>query len=218
MSWKQALEASSRAEEHRRRWIGGLIPIVGIAAAITLAVVLGTPGWWPSWAPQGREGESVLLVFFAVLVFPALILLAVAWELRARPAPPELRAQLSPSPIALHDDQVSRDCEVLESCPGGLITATAGHYGTVLVVEATERGLRTRRSWWPAFGVGELEDLAIPWAAIHSVRELTIRSPRPAVAFVVEASGRRFALWTPPMKSYKMAGLIDPKRWSAQPD
>ncbi len=32
------LEASIRAEEHRRRWIGGLIPIVGIAAAIVLAV------------------------------------------------------------------------------------------------------------------------------------------------------------------------------------
>ena len=61
----------------------------------------------------------------------------------------------------------------------------------------------------------KLEDLAIPWSAIHSVRELTIRSPRPAVAFVVEASGRRFALWSTPMKSSKMAGLIDPKRWSA---
>jgi len=44
MSWKQASEASSRAEDHRRRWIGGLIPIVGIAAAIVIAVVLGTPG------------------------------------------------------------------------------------------------------------------------------------------------------------------------------
>jgi hypothetical protein len=96
-----------------------------------------------------------------------------------------------------------------------LITATAGHYGTVLVVEATEHGLRTRRSRWPVFRAGELEDLAIPWSAIRSVRELTIRSPRPAVAFVVEASDRRFALWTAPMKSYKMAGLIDPKRWSA---
>jgi len=100
------LEGSIRAEEHRRRWIGGLIPIVGITAAIVLAVVLGTPGWWPSWAPQ-REGESVLLALFVVVVFPVLILLAVAWELRARPAPPELRAELSPSPIALHDDQVS---------------------------------------------------------------------------------------------------------------
>lgn len=143
-------EASIRAEEHRKRWIGGLIPIVGIAAAIVLAVVLGTPGWWPSWAPQGREGESVLLALFVVVVFPVLLLLAVAWELRARPGPPELQAELSPSPIALHDGQVSRDREVLESCPAGLITATAGHYGTVLVVEATELGLRTRRSWWLA--------------------------------------------------------------------
>lgn len=213
MSVDDPLEASIRAEEHRRRWIGGLIPIVGIAAAIVLAVVRGTPGWWPSWAPQGRE-ESVLLALFFVVVSPVLILLAVAWELRARPAPPELVAELSPSPIALHDVHVSRDREVLESCPGGLITATAGHYGAVLVVEATERGLRTRRSWWPAFGASKLEDLAIPWSAIHSVRELTIRSPRPAVAFVVEASGRRFALWTARMRSYKMAGLIDPKRWS----
>jgi hypothetical protein len=213
MSVDDPLEASIRAEEHRRRWIGGLIPIVGIAAAIVLAVVRGTPGWWPSWAPQGRE-ESVLLALFFVVVSPVLILLAVAWELRARPAPPELVAELSPSPIALHDVQVSRDREVLESYPGGLITATAGHYGTVLVVEATERGLRTRRSRWPAFRASELEDLAIPWSAIHSVRELTIRSPRPAVAFVVEANGRSFALWTAPMRSYRMAGLIDPKRWS----
>src|SRR6266849_8142772 len=120
-------ERSIRAEEHRSRWIGGLIPIVGIAAAILLAVVLGAPGWWPSWAPQGRE-ESVLLALFFMVVCPVLILLAVAWELRARPAPPELQAELSPSPIALHDDQVSRDREVLESCRGGLITATAGQY------------------------------------------------------------------------------------------
>src|SRR5215510_7486798 len=113
------VDTSIRAEEHRKRWLGGLIPIIGIAAAIVLAIALGTPGWWPSWAPQGREGESVLLALFVVFVFPILILLAVAWELRARPAPPELQAELSPSPIALRDDQVIRDREVLESCPGG---------------------------------------------------------------------------------------------------
>src|ERR1700688_2935630 len=123
MSVGDPLEASIRAEENRRRWIGGLIPFVGITAAIVLAVVLGTPGWWPSWAPQGREGEAVLLALFVVVVFPALILSAVAWELRARPAPPELQAELSSSPIALHDDQVSGERKILESCPGGLLIA-----------------------------------------------------------------------------------------------
>lgn len=212
------MEASIRAEERRKRWIGGLIPIVGIVAAIGLALVLGTPGWWPSWAPQGREGESVLLALFVVFVFPGFILLAVAWELRARPALPELQAKLSPSPIGLRNDRVSRDDEVLESCQGGWITASAGHYGTVLVIEATASGLRTRRSWWPAFRSGDLENVAIRWSAIHSVHQVTMHSPRPAVAFVLEASGRRFAFWAAPTTSYRMAGLLDPKRWSTEPD
>ena len=111
------------------------MPLVGISATVLLAVWFGTPGWWPTWASHGHEGE-VLLALLVVVMFPVLLLAGVAWELRARPSPPELVAELSPSPIGLRDEQVWSDRDVLGSCPGGLITATSAHYGTVLVVEA----------------------------------------------------------------------------------
>ena len=41
------------------------------------------------------------------------------------------------------------------------------------------------------------------------VGEVAIGRPRPAVAFVLEARGRRFAIWAAPKQSYKMAGLLD---------
>jgi hypothetical protein len=81
------LAAATRAEEHRRRWIGGLIPFVAIVAAIVLAVVLGTPGWWPSWAPQGREGSRYSLPCLSWLSSQC----SFSWRLHGNSAPGQLR-------------------------------------------------------------------------------------------------------------------------------
>jgi len=82
----------------------------------------------------------------------------------------------------------------------------------VLVVEAVRTGIRMRRTRWPAFHSADIEELSIKWSAIRFVREVAIGRPRPAVAFVLEARGRRFAVWAAPRESYKMAGLLDRRR------
>ena len=209
MSADDPSATSIRAQERRARLLGGLIPIVALIASVVLAIWLPIPHWWPAWAPQGQQGEAVALTLFLVLVFPVLLLVGIAWEVRARPAPAELVAELSSSPIDLHDDQVRLDDDVLGSCSGGFITSTFAHYGTVLVVEAVRTGLRMRRTRWPAFRSADIEELSIRWSAIRFVREVAIGRPRPAVAFVLEARGRRFAIWAAPKQSYKMAGLLD---------
>src|SRR5205809_574523 len=87
----------------------------------------------------------------------------------------------------------------LNLCP---LRNSAGRRGCAL-------GLRMRRTRWPAFRSADIEELSIRWSAIRFVREVAIGRPRPAVAFVLEARGRRFAIWAAPKQSYKMAGLLD---------
>ena len=192
-------------EKRRARWIGGGFAALGIAVALIVAVVWGSPASIGA-LHLGRLSSIFLAAAILVVVLAIFLPLAIGVAGRARQTPPYLASLKLSSVDELMVRVVNRRIggRQRRMAFSGFVSADWAHWGPAARVVATEEGFRVSSSHWPVLGRRAVPHIDLLWDDVHEFD--IVAGERNANILVVKTLEPRiaFGLWLGPLGSQQL--------------